>query len=222
MSPPAVTSSHHSGSPESPESRESPPRFAVAFEGDRLVAAGPFDRVSESVRAAQARGGHGAILVFDARSSEQLEVDPRTPTGAAAALDPTASKLTASEVEPHRGPGRPRLGVVAREVTLLPRHWEWLATQPGGASAALRRLVEQGRSAGVERDRVREAQESAYRFMSATLGNQPRFEEALRALFAGEGVRFHDLTDAWPRDLRDHARQVAAAAFPSPPSSSSP
>ena len=96
---------------------------------------------------------------------------------------------------------------------MLPRHWDWLATQPGGASAALRRLVEQARSESVSRDRVRRAQESAYRFMSAVLGNQPHFEDATRALFAGDRDRFAALSDPWPRDLRDHARHLADASL---------
>ncbi|MFN8668243.1 MAG: DUF2239 family protein [Gemmatimonadaceae bacterium] len=211
MSPPALPASHSSAATD---------RVVVAFEGDRLVASGSFERVSESVRATQSGGQQGGILVFDARTSEQLEVDPRTAAGSS---DPdVATMMVASDAEPPRGPGRPRLGVVAREVTLLPRHWEWLASQPGGASATLRRLVELARNTNAERDRVREAQESAYRFMSATLGNQPHYEEALRALFAGDGERFAGLTESWPRDLRDHARQVASAAFPSSPSPSSP
>ena len=117
-----------------------------------------------------------------------------------------------------RGPGRPRLGVVAREVTLLPRHWEWLGTQPGGASAALRRLVESARRDGAGKDRVRAAQESAYRFMLAVAGNEPGFEEATRALFAGHAARFGECLAAWPPDVRAHALRVSAAAFGAAPS----
>ena len=111
------------------------------------------------------------------------------------------------------GPGRPRLGVVAREVTLLPRHWDWLNDQPGGASAALRRLVDQARKANAGRDRIRRAQEATYRFMSAMAGDEPGFEEATRALFAGRPAVFDALTDAWPPDVRDHSRKLAAPAF---------
>src|SRR4029079_4156101 len=64
-----------------------------------------------------------------------------------------------------RGRGRPRLGVVAREGTLLPRHWEWLGTQPGGASVVLRKLVEEARRANGDADRTRAARDAAYRFM---------------------------------------------------------
>ena len=112
-----------------------------------------------------------------------------------------------------RGPGRPHLGVIGREVTLLPRHWDWLAAQPGGASAALRRLVDQARTANAGRDKRRRAQEYAYRFLSATLGDAVGFEEATWALFADDRSKFDAFSGAWPSALRDHARRLAAAAF---------
>jgi len=128
------------------------------------------------------------------------------------------SKETASpsEVEGPRGPGRPKLGVVAREVTLLPRHWDWLNAQPGGASVALRKLVETARRVNEDKDRVRQAQEAAYRFISTMAGNEPGFEEAARALFAGDERRFDEMTASWPIDVRSHARRLAAVAFANP------
>jgi uncharacterized protein len=117
------------------------------------------------------------------------------------------------EKEAQRRPGRPKLGVVGREVTLLPRHWDWLNHQPGGASVALRKLVEDARRVNQTRDRVRLAQEAAYRFMSAIAGNEAGFEEAIRALFAGKRDRFDAMVESWPVDVRDHARKLAAGAF---------
>jgi hypothetical protein len=113
-----------------------------------------------------------------------------------------------------RGAGRPKLGVVAREVTLLPRHWEWLNRQPGGASVTLRKLVEEARRSGADRDRVRNAQEVTYRFLLAIAGNLPGYEEAMRALFASRRERFEELLAAWPPDIREHALHLAAEAFP--------
>lgn len=185
----------------------------IAFAGDRVIASGTFDEVAEAARAVQERDATATVLVFDAVTSELVDVDPRVARRAPPANAPDTLDAPEDEDSP-RGPGRPRLGVVAREVTLLPRHWDWLATQPGGASATLRRLVEQARSANVARDRMRRAQESAYRFMSAMLGNQPHFEEATRALFAGDRERFTALSDAWPTDPRDHARRLVDAASP--------
>ena len=112
-----------------------------------------------------------------------------------------------------RGRGRPKLGVVAKEVTLLPRHWAWLAAQRGSASATLRRLVDEARRTHEGRDRVRKAQDSAYRFMSVKLGNAPGYEEALRALYAGERERFEAEAEAWPVDLREYCIGLAADAF---------
>jgi hypothetical protein len=112
-----------------------------------------------------------------------------------------------------RTAGRPKLGVVPREVTLLPRHWEWLATQPGGASVALRKLVESASRANETKDRIRQAQEAAYRFMSTMAGNLPGYEEAVRTLFADKPEQFGLHTEAWPADVRDHARMIALRAF---------
>jgi len=129
-------------------------------------------------------------------------------------LPQSAGQETVVETEAvARTPGRPRLGVTAREVTLLPRHWEWLAAQPGGASVALRKLVEEASRANEAKDRIRQAQEATYRFMSAVAGNLPGYEEAVRALFAGQAEQFGVLTEAWPVDVRDHVRRLALRAF---------
>jgi hypothetical protein len=98
-------------------------------------------------------------------------------------------------------------------VTLLPRHWDWLAAQPGGASVALRRLVEAARRDGDAAARRRRAGEAAFAFMTAMAGDRPGYEEAVRALFAGDGARFAAETAAWPADIRDHAALLAGPAF---------
>src|SRR5262249_23923066 len=118
-----------------------------------------------------------------------------------------------SDGEQPRKPGRPKLGVVAREVTLLPRHWEWLASQPGGASVALRKLVDEARKRRAGEDMRRSSQEAAFRFMSAMAGDEPGFEEANRALFAGSIERFRNSIATWPGDVAAHANKLAAQAF---------
>lgn len=156
-----------------------------------------------------------ALLVFDDATGRPVELDLRGTVEAAVARvgtnEPTESTVEeAGAPVSTRGPGRPRLGVVAREVTLLPRHWEWLAGQPGGASVALRKLVEQARRDREQTDRQRTAREVAYRVMSALAGNLPGFEEASRALFAGDGTRFAEQTEGWPPDVAGYVRELAA------------
>jgi hypothetical protein len=103
--------------------------------------------------------------------------------------------------------------VVAREVTLLPRHWDWLGSQPGGASVALRKLVELASRANAGKDRVRVSQNAAYRFMSAMAGNRVGFEDAARALFAADAATFNRLVSAWPADIGNHIKTLAADAL---------
>lgn len=185
----------------------------IAFDGYRRIAAGPLGVVALAIRRATAQGATGPVLVFDNTTGRSIDIDLRGTDDEIAARfapmasdspDPTEANDEATQNEP-RGRGRPKLGVVAREVTLLPRHWDWLANQPGGASVALRKLVEEARRANAQRDNRRGAQERAYHFMSAIAGNLPGFEEAARALFADDHARVGELTAGWPQDVRDHA-----------------
>jgi len=182
--------------------------LCTAFRGTQRLAGGDLPEVALQAKAAIDRGEQ--VLIFDDATSEPIEVDFR------GTAEDVRKRLTRAGEPPDaapRGPGRPKLGVVAREVTLLPRHWEWLSGQPGGASVALRKLVEEARRANAGKDRVRQSQEAAYRFMSAMAGNEPGFEEAARALFADNGERFDELIEPWPRDVRDHAEKLAAVAL---------
>jgi hypothetical protein len=186
----------------------------TAFAGPRRIASGPLTEVALAAKHLLDRDPQAQILIFDDVTSYLIELDFRgTPDQV---LERITAKLPTSSAPgtESRRPGRPKLGVVAREVTLLPRHWDWLATQPGGASVALRKLVEHARTANAEKDRLRHAQEAAYRFLSAMAGNEPGFEEAIRALFANNSTRFEATVEPWPADIRDHARKLAAAAFP--------
>ena len=192
-------------------------RSCTAFQDVRRIASGPLAGVAARVKALLDRGEPSAILIFDDVTGEPVEVDFRgSLKDVLARLTERTESVPTSSPE-QRGPGRPKLGVVAREVTLLPRHWEWLARHPGGASVALRKLVEEARRASGDKDRRREAQAAAYRFMSALAGNEPGFEEAARALFAGNEARFSEVIAAWPRDIRDHAQRLAAPTFADQP-----
>lgn len=188
------------------------PTTCTAFAGFRRVASGAPEHVALAAKAAlDANEGH-PLLVFDDVSGRLVDFDLRgTPEEVLARLGP--EKTPDQPDEPARGPGRPKLGVVAREVTLLPRHWDWLNAQQGGASVALRKLVDAARATHAGADRRRSAQQSADRFMSALAGNEPGYEEAARALYSGDRARFEKSMVAWAADVRDHAMQLATAAF---------
>lgn len=175
----------------------------TAFAGFERIAAGPRSEVVAQLRA---RADSQQVFIFDDSTGERLDLDLREGLSA-------APESPAADEQATRGVGRPKLGVVAREVTLLPRHWDWLSRQPGGASVALRRLIDEARRVHADRDAQRASREAAYRFMSAMAGDLPGFEEAARALFAGEGTRFAELIGPWPEDVSNYLRQLAAAAW---------
>ncbi len=176
----------------------------TAFAGDRLIASGSPAVVASAAKAAHDSGER--VLVFDNADARPVEFDLRGD------LATVLARLPSEPVE-KRGPGRPRLGVTAREVTLLPRHWNWLTSQPGGASVAMRKLVEAAMRDGEGPDRVRRSREAAYRFMTAMAGDQPAYEEATRMLFAGDWVAFDAAIEAWPSDVRDYARRLAEESW---------
>lgn len=177
----------------------------TAFAGPRRIASGALAQVAVAASAAEAAGAEG-VLVFSDLNGDQIDLDLRGDPDAIAARH--AAKAVEADV-PARGRGRPKLGVVAREVTLLPDQWEWLSSQPGGASVALRKLVQEARRGGTARERMRRAQERSYKVMVALAGNLPAFEDAARALFAGNPDALREKTKAWPVDVRDHVLRLA-------------
>ena len=177
---------------------------AIAFAGPRAIASGDLQTAALVAKAALDAGETAPVLIFDAVTSRPIDVDFRgDPAEVCARLAPVAAEAP--------GRGRPKLGVVAREITLLPRHWDWLATQPGGASMALRKLVEEARSN--PKMLMRAARDSVYRFITATVGNAPGYEEAIRALYAGQREEFAAHIEAWPPDIRAKLEDMAAACF---------
>ena len=174
----------------------------TAFHGARRIASGAPACVAKAVRKTLEAEPSAQIRIFSDETGRAVDLDPREPPAAPPQETQSSTK---------GGVGRPKLGVTAREVTLLPRHWEWLAAQPGGASVALRKLVEAARkSPKADADRARAA---ADRFMMAALGDAPGYEAASRALYAGDAAAFTALSAVWPEDLRDHARRLAAPGF---------
>jgi hypothetical protein len=193
-------------------------RASVAFAGTRCLARGSLAEVALAVKAAS----EDHAIVFDEATCNVVDLDLRgTPDEILARLrdrpagGEEAPRPDAGPPPSRRGRGRPKLGVVSREVTLLPRHWEWLAAQPGGASQALRRLVDTARRSDRGATGRRAAREAAYRFISVMAGNLPGFEEATRALFAEDSDRFRDHTSVWPEDVRRFAQERAFGAVDS-------
>ena len=179
----------------------------TAFDGHALIASGALAEVALAVKRLLDRHPARMPLIFDDATGQPVEVDLR------GSADEVLARLQPAAVgDAPRGAGRPRLGVVAREVTLLPRHWYWLNSQPGGASVTLRKLVEEARRNVSAKDRARIAGEAADRFMRTVAGDLAGYEEASRALWRGDRDAFNRQTRGWPKDVRDHARRLAAIA----------
>lgn len=197
----------------------------TAFENHRLLVSGPLVDVAFAVKTATESGSPDMILVFDDATGRVIDLDLRgtkadivqrlsqPPQTFIGRYRPRSIEVSEperkDEISEPRGRGRPRLGVVAREITLLPRQWEWLAAQPRGASAVLRRLVDDARRNWGTRQQRQAAQDAAYQFMLAIAGDLPGYEEATRALFADDRTRLEQWVAQWPKDLRLHVLRLA-------------
>jgi uncharacterized protein len=182
------------------------PSIFLAFSGSRRLCRGSLEEVRQAVNKAiadPANAKRPTPWIFNATTGDLVDIDLELPIKDAAIEEPRTSA----------GPGRPRLGVVAREVTLLPRHWDWLKAQPGGASVALRKLVEVARKQSSGADEARIAQAALYKFMSSMAGNLANFEEASRALFAFDKDRFFQLIENWPVDVAEQLNAMSANVF---------
>ncbi len=191
----------------------------TAFEGHRLLAAGALANVALAVKQALDARRNDTVLVFQDATGKQVDLDlsgdeaqivaRHAQTDTAADAVDNALPNDAQSNDAPRGRGRPKLGVVPREVTLLPRHWDWLSAQPGGASVALRKLVEQARRDNEAQDARRQRQEAAYQFMSSLAGDLPGFEGATRALYADDRDAYARHVAQWPEDVRRYALNLA-------------
>jgi len=187
-------------------------RTYTAFAGTRLIASADLQTTVLRARECLVGGETEALLVFDDDTGKQIDFDLRgTPEQV---LERLASHPLVASMAPatRSGPGRPKLGVVSREVSLLPRHWDWLEQQSQGASATLRRLVVDAIKHQPAGDRARMAREVAGRFMWSMAGNLPGFEEASRALFAKDTERLETHTAGWPPDVRAHVTRLVRKA----------
>jgi len=190
-------------------------RTYTAFCGHVLIASGQLCDMLAQTKELVDRNPPESILIFEDWSGQQVDFDFR------GTIDEVYGRVAPAPAPQGGARGRPRLGVVSREVSLLPRHWEWLEAQPNGASAALRRLIEEARRRDSGQEKARLAANAAGRFMWAIAGNLPGFEEASRALYAGNRERFEAMTEEWPRDIREHLRRLAAPCFGESPANGS-
>ncbi len=192
------------------------PETFTAFKGHTQVASGPIRGVAAALRDRIAAGESALILIFDDQTGRQRDIDLSATARDVAGRfgeSPDDPSLASGSPSGSKRRGRPKLGVIGREVTLLPRHWEWLQDQRGGPSATIRRLVDAARATHREHDRVRAAQDAINRFISAVAGDLAGFEEANRALYRGDPARFEQQTASWPGDVRRYIARWSEAAF---------
>ena len=180
--------------------------FAAFSDSKQIAKAKTLIDVATDAKKYLMKHTRASIFIFEVETSEQIEIDFR------GSIDDVRGRLTdPAPVSP--GPGRPKLGVISKEVTLMPTHWEWLSLQPGGASVTLRRLVDEARKRSAGRDEIRKAQDAAYKFMTVMAGDLRNYEEALRALYAKDKKKFKEMIVDWPQDIRDHSMKLVSTAF---------
>jgi hypothetical protein len=177
-------------------------RTYTVFAGERRLVRAPLEEMLRKTKKKLDAQPDLRVFIFDDETGREVDYDFR------GTADEVVARAVRENEAPRTGPGRPKLGVVAREVTLLPRHWEWLERQPNGASAALRRLVDDARKKAPDAEKARAARAAASRFMWVMAGDLPNFEEASRALFAADRARFQTLVKAWPADIKKHLDEL--------------
>jgi len=183
------------------------PATYLAFAGPRRIGAGPLEEILPVLKQRFDAGAGEPVLVFDAETGEQVDFDLRG----------TLAEVLERAASPVRGPGRPRLGVVGREISLLPRHWDWLEQQPNGKSAALRRLIDEARKHAPSEQHARRARAAANRVATALAGNLEHFEEAMRALYRKDEKRWKRMSRSWPRDVRHYLGDLLAGTWQARP-----
>lgn len=185
-------------------------RQYTAFEDSIRLCSGTLPEVVREVKRRLGKAAHSPALIFSDDTGHTLDFDFH---GSEKDVEKRLEIFVANPAPEIDGPGRPRLGVISREVSLFPRHWEWLASQPGGASSVLRRLVEEACKPTGAGSSLKRIQERTYRFMSIASGDRPGYEEALRALYRKDGARFQEAIRLWPPDIRAHALKLARPTF---------
>ena len=182
----------------------------TAFEGGKMVSKGALPEVVLKVKRRIGKVENSSILIFSDATGNTLDFNFQ---GAEKDVLKRLDVFVKEDAPESSGPGRPKLGVVSREVSLLPRQWEWLASQSGGASAVLRRLVDEAKKKSSEGNAVKQTQERTYKFMFAVAGDLEGYEEAIRALYKKDRKNFLVRMADWPDDVKAHALDLAGPVF---------
>ena len=183
----------------------------TAFGNEKLIAHGSLDEVVLKIKRWHDKNSTGSLLVFNDFTGKTMEFDLRG--SEKEVLQKIEMFIPQDTAAVSVGPGRPKLGVVTREVSLLPQHWEWLASQPEGASAALRKLVEGAKKNLVMKESVKQVQERVYKIMSILAGDLPQYEEALRSLYRRNAENFKQHTAIWSPDIKEYVMKIAEPVF---------
>lgn len=183
----------------------------TVFEKHSLLFRGTLREVVLKVKKHLGKEANSLVLIFSDTTGKTMDVNFQG--NEKEVLKRLEVYFAQDEEKDTVGPGRPKLGVISREVSLLPRHWEWLANQPGGASSALRKLVDEAKGNPASASNVKQLQERAYRFMSVVAGDLAGYEGALRALYRGDHKNFSLHIREWPKDVKAHLLQMTRPIF---------
>lgn len=184
----------------------------TAFDGFQMISQGGLEEVALGVKRRLKSNREARILIFSDSSGKQMDLDLSGSENDA--LERLKIFKSHDVNTGQSGPGRPKLGVISREISLLPHHWEWLSNQSGGSSATIRRLVEEKMKDNASgKDKIKQTQEAVYTFLNAIAGDLPNFEEAIRFLYRSDKKRFRDLISEWPGDLARHTLALSGEAF---------
>ena len=169
-----------------------------AIQDQNLIVMGELPVVLKEIKLFLDQGGCEPVLIFDHTDGRQWDFNFQ------GTLEEVLSRAIVPEDDNCNkpGPGRPRLGIVSREVTLLPRHWDWLEQQPGKASGTLRRLVEDAMKHPSDDFIIRQKQEALGRIISSVGGNLIGFEDFLRILHRKEWNKVEEVIKEWPLGIK--------------------
>lgn len=181
----------------------------TAFDGSKIISQGTLAHIALSLKQKTREQKTATLLVFSDLTGRQIDIDL---SGTDKQVLDRLKVYSPQELQANTGAGRPKLGVMPREISLLPNHWEWLLNQDGGSSAVIRNLIDE-KMKSRSKDKVKSAQETTYKFLSAIAGDLPNFEEAIRFLYRKDKKKFSELISSWPKDIIKYSMMLASDVF---------